>query len=442
MTLVKANLIRTIQKFQNTESAIDIKFHKISLALFQVHVTTFMAFGAFSVLAMDPVVLPNETSSGAHQNMSERMRIVISSMADPLFVAGINITLYCTPILIVLGIIGNTMALLVVTRKKNREISCCTYMAALAICDTGSLLCFGYLWCTIVMSTIWSVSGCIGWVYIVFLNTAGSGFLLVGVTFDRFIAICFPFKGRVWCTPKRARIMVACIIAFVSVFYIPMAIMANVVDGNVCVAFGHETTANVVLANINLIALPIIPFFVLLIMNIMIILAVRRSGDFKATAVQTNRTSVAGKVTDQDGAAKQTSGSRDRQLTVMLVTVSCAYVIIILPISVRVLVYSFVNQYASPRRYAVFVFLYAVINQILFLNNTINFYLYFLTGSKFRKDLKQLLLRVKNLCWKPDKKKDMQMSSSSGSGAQFYRTIPTYESTTDSTAGEVVSNNE
>ena len=49
---------------------------------------------------------------------------------------------YWFPILIPLGLVGNTFSFLVMVKKGNRKISTCIYMAAISINDS-LLLCFG-----------------------------------------------------------------------------------------------------------------------------------------------------------------------------------------------------------------------------------------------------------------------------------------------------------
>ena len=378
----------------------------------------------------------DSTNSGLQESSSqknpseERMAVVMAALKEPMFHAAIQIMTYCSPILVILGLIGNTLSLFVVLQKKNRRISCCSYMTALAVCDNGSLLTLLYYWfVTIITPKQWSRPGCVVWVYAVFLMTAGSGFLLVGVTFDRFMAVCFPFKARSWCTPKRAKVIVGAIMAFVAVFYAPMAAMSNVVDGNVCAAFRFDDwpRLNATLAVINLIALPIIPFFVILFMNIRITLAVQRSQKLQGKARQQKA------IQQKQGRAETTEerSTRDKQLTIMLLVVSFAYVIIILPISCRVLAYIFVDYYASAKAYALFVLLFASLNHVLFLNNTINFYLYYLTGSRFRRDFSHMFARAFARCLCKGHTEDYKMTSSTNSSSAAKKP--------DNTAQEVVS---
>ena len=56
------------------------------------------------------------------------------------FKIGDGIALYYTPIVVIIGLVGNSISLKVMTMKHNRRISCCVYMAAVAVVDNGMLL--------------------------------------------------------------------------------------------------------------------------------------------------------------------------------------------------------------------------------------------------------------------------------------------------------------
>ena len=357
----------------------------------------------------------------AEEAMAAHIKLLQAAFMEPEFQLGLKIQRYGAPIIIILGLIGNTLSFLIMIQRGNRGLSTCIYLAALAVTDNGSLLTLGYLWVvTEFYPTSWTDAGCKGWVYVVFLMTAGSAFTLVVVTLDRFIAIRFPFKAATWSRRSRIRNILIITYVAVAIFYIPMALMSAVVDGTVCAAFAVRSVASQVLSNVNLVVLPIIPFFVILIMNIIILRTVYKSQSFH----QKNKK--AGDDTEMNGVRQNGKGSesnarkdnaqqereklersRNHQLTIMMLLVSFAYLIIILPISLRVLAYAFIDITASPKTYAVYVLLYSAINLLLFTNNAINFYLYCISGSKFRSDLKKIF----GCCQGPQEEMGLSTSS-------------------------------
>ena len=79
------------------------------------------------------------------------------------------------------------------------------------------------------------------------------------------------------------------------------------------------------------------------------------------------------------------------QLTIMLILVSTLFVILLLPFEIREIYYSYVSKVETPKQYAVFLFIFDVTYELYNLNYGINFFLYFVSGTKFRRNLLNLL---------------------------------------------------
>ena len=127
------------------------------------------------------------------------------------------------PIVVIFGIVGNSISILVLTRSWMR---CSTnyYLTALAVYDTLYLI-FAMIMSlshyTIVKDKTWYVfyQYPIGKPLVdTFSNTAV--WLTITFTIERWICVCLPIRGRVWCTPKRAKhvIIAVCIAAAIITF--------------------------------------------------------------------------------------------------------------------------------------------------------------------------------------------------------------------------------
>ena len=69
------------------------------------------------------------------------------------FQVGHAIHQFYFPVIVLVGMIGNTFSLLVMVQRNNRHISCCVYMGALAVTDFLVLAMGGYYWIkTVVLS--------------------------------------------------------------------------------------------------------------------------------------------------------------------------------------------------------------------------------------------------------------------------------------------------
>ena len=80
----------------------------------------------------------------------------------------------------------------------------------------------------------------------------------------------------------------------------------------------------------------------------------------------------------------------ENQLTIMLLLVTTLFLILMIPTYIRFLYTTFVGT-ETPVKYANMMFFYHVSHKLYFTNNGINFFLYCISGQKFRDDLKELL---------------------------------------------------
>ena len=80
----------------------------------------------------------------------------------------------------------------------------------------------------------------------------------------------------------------------------------------------------------------------------------------------------------------------ENQLTTMLLLVTMLFLILMFPINIRFVYTNFVAR-GTPAKYANFFFLYHLSHKLYFTNNGVNFFLYCISGQKFRNDLKNIL---------------------------------------------------
>ena len=107
-----------------------------------------------------------------------------------------------------LALIGNFLSIMAI-RKKISKSSAAIYMLNLAIFDMlpiwvkGAYILFGKY--GIAVGTV----ACKGLFFIMNLSIQMAMWLVVVITGERFIAVTFPLKLSLWCTPKHAKIVVA-----------------------------------------------------------------------------------------------------------------------------------------------------------------------------------------------------------------------------------------
>jgi len=78
------------------------------------------------------------------------------------------------------------------------------------------------------------------------------------------------------------------------------------------------------------------------------------------------------------------------QLVAMLLLVTFALLFFTLPQYTRYIVYLFVSYKENALTYAFFVLIWNITNKLYYTNSAVNFFLYCISGTKFKSDLKSL----------------------------------------------------
>ncbi|XP_074653302.1 FMRFamide receptor-like [Tubulanus polymorphus] len=297
--------------------------------------------------------------------------------------------LVCYPIICFFGITGNVISILVISRGKLLN-STNVYLLALAVSDTIKLLADLCYFAVILTLRINSVNGKIGYAYLypyahyVFNTTACvTAWLTVSVAIERYILVCHPAHAKRLCTLSRARINTVIVYVSMSVLCIPFALRYETVHtvknctmpNNNNSVTAHEVELNVttlwqnyqfstIYTWIQNLLRSIIPLVVLCILNFLIIYAVRRTR------------------------ANRTVFSRHR-ITIMLVCVIVVFLICVTPDAIMSTFFGF-GYYEED-------YLIRGIREftdlLLLVNSAVNFILYFIFNTLFRKQFVTLFCR-------------------------------------------------
>ena len=105
-------------------------------------------------------------------------------------------------------------------------------------------------------------------------------------------------------------------------------------------------------------------------------------------------TTIAGRGKEQGQETRQrTMKSAENQLTIMLLLVTMLFLILLLPTYIRFIYLTFVER-DTPAKYASSMLFFQITFKLYTTNNGINFFLYCISGKKFRNDLKEILCSV------------------------------------------------
>ena len=218
-------------------------------------------------------------------------------------------------------------------------------------------------------------------------STQCSTFFIISMTYERFYSIVRPHKAISVNTMKGAKITVTCIILFSVLFNIPR-LFINPVFGNECVTFFGVmgTTYGQLYYWITYVMLYVLPFILLLIMNGVIIHYLRQRLKWSKTFEGQGH----GKSQGQGERSEIKDKTSENHIYVTLLLVSFTFLILTTPGCFFIVYVMFVDYTKTPLRVAGYYLYYHFAQKSLATNNAINFFLYVISGLKFREDLKRL----------------------------------------------------
>ena len=222
--------------------------------------------------------------------------------------------------------------------------------------------------------------------------TGCSTWFILSMTFERFYSIIRPHKAASFNTVKKAKVVILSIFIIFILYSLPHFFM-TIPNGNICVPYakGMGHLAGKVYYWLDIFIGFGFPFVALLLMNSVIIHTLcKRSSLLLAKA-------------EPQGQNSTKLRSSEKQIIIMLLLVTFGFLILMSPSYGMTFYTIFVDFSRSRKLYAGF-FLFASIGQKTFYTNFgINFYLYVISGTKFRSDLLKLFKTLFPFCHKKRK---------------------------------------
>ena len=342
------------------------------------------------------------SSLSINQNTSFHTTIQATSMYFLLLTITNGLDMFMVPILITIGVIGNTLSFVTFIFSNLKSLSSSVYLAALAIADIGFLLCVLASWITNFNVNLYHQPGwCQAFVYLTYVFSFLSVWYVVGFTVERYIAVRFPFKRGDMCTVRRARIVVVSLALFAIVAYnfaiwtsgsFLMPSSSPIAGQRLCYPIDPWRNFLKFSSNIDSIITLLIPFIAIAFLNVNIIYVIthyrHQANHFmlhrvRSSNAQTQSTTLA--------------NSTNVKVTRMLLVVSFTFLILNVPghfIRIYVFVQSFNDPYYRPSvLYYEFQRLWLYFS---YMNYSVNFFLYSLCGKNFRMGLKSLLGQLRH----------------------------------------------
>ena len=327
------------------------------------------------------------------------------------FKVGKAINRYTQPVICIVGVVGNTISMLVMFQSHNRHTSFGIYLGTLALSDTLVLCTSTALWLVrLLSSSPLQDLECQIRAWVINALQMNGYFLILSLTVDRLIAVRFPLKAVVWCSARRAKLVVGVISLIVWPLNVPFYILNHVENKNICTLGTSGSVISFVFPWIAIFVGFVVPFVSLVSMNgviVVVILSRRRSrltyapGRRQcdaADAIEMSESTTSS--SKQDLPQKQSSNtihihskpmtSRDRNAIVTLLLVSFTFLFLVAPHYIHMVLFSVTDMTSTPALHADYTLYFNIKIKLYFLNNACNFFLYCMSGTKFRNDVVKL----------------------------------------------------
>ncbi|XP_052059309.1 neurotensin receptor type 1-like [Mytilus californianus] len=327
-------------------------------------------------------------------NASSCLTLYSSTEYRDVYHAGRYFYAYFTPIIIVVGILGNTLSLNVFLSRNLRSLSSSTYLAALSVSDLFIITSYVTVeWLRRGLTFLFpgtnvrflDVNGmCELQLYISYVSRFMSSWLLVAFTVERYIGICFPLLRRNLCTTTSTRKIVSGIFLLSAIIVIYKPILSGIYKsdaGNVyCTGSPQHGFISFVFDSIFALLISFVPFVIIIVINILImkkLLRQKRSKNCKRVMTEESTIRL--------------------EFTIILLALSICFIIFNIPYLVlwcrNFLTSKYVttlNASASDVNLSYWQGLLYFVRTIFYINYCINFFLYLITGAYFRREVRVL----------------------------------------------------
>ena len=319
------------------------------------------------------------------------------------------------PLVVIFGILGNLMSIIVLTRSWMRS-STNYYLTALAIYDTLYLI-FATTMTVGNYENIKELNWYTQYQYPIgkplvdtFSNSAV--WLTLTFTIERWLCVCHPMRGRIWCTPKRARYIIVIVCFAAALITFPEFFEKRIVKCEECnrtiprvnnTNFGNSVAYQIGYIYTCQVLFTFLPLFFLLKFNILLILAVYQAAKRRTSMVYYGRNSKVNEDSKDtksngkggNGNSRKARNQKDQQkVTITLISVVVVFIFCHSPQAIQSMYLSYYSGMLSGKRLYISLITANIFNLLVMCNASINFVLYSTFNTRFRHTFKRLSLRT------------------------------------------------
>ena len=294
---------------------------------------------------------------------------------------GRNTWTYGSPILVILGTIGNVLSAIVMQRKRLRKYTTSVYLTMLACVDTAVLFTgLSRQWVLAVFNTDirFLTSGlCKLHLFLMYFLVQLEAWILVCVAIERLVAVWLPLKAQRIFTRRFALLQMTALLLGLFVlnshlFRTQILIPLGAGGGNIC-RFDpfFEFFRLKIWGWIDMVFASILPFGIMISSSIAIVAKLY---------IQRHKT-----------ASQGNASAKNASVTVMLLVVCGVFFVCTLPITIYLSKSSdYERMYGCCYSNNV---IWPLVNMFMYLNHAANFFLYCASGPRFRAELLQIFHR-------------------------------------------------
>jgi hypothetical protein len=290
---------------------------------------------------------------------------------------------YVPPILLIFGAVFNALTILVLLQRKFGKSSTRILLIVLALADSGRL--FSGLfrhWVRVFFEfdlRTWTYLSCPVHVFSVYFFKHFSSWALMLITVERWISVSNPLKAGILCTRRSTYTILSVVILLVFILNAHMLYFLTITKEGSCYfrSFAYRSFWLNIWHWIDMSAYCGIPFTVVTFCNVSILYRIIRRNQAKFLQTPENKSN----------SVNLTS------MTYMLTTVSVMFVLLTAPAAVYYILIGqlkIVTGHQSVKIYLA----YAATHLIGYVNNTINFLLYCVSGRQFRREVYRMFRRI------------------------------------------------
>ncbi|XP_071128068.1 psychosine receptor-like [Mytilus edulis] len=313
---------------------------------------------------------------------------------------------YVSPVVILIGVFGNCLNIAVLKKMQFWRHTPLLLLAVLAVTDITVLL-DGLLryWIKYAFKLdirTLSDASCKFNLYVIYFSMQYSSWILVCLIVDRFIKTNFPFLYMRLATIKKTCVIIIVIFTILSGINMHF-FWTNGIKDEQCNDIKPEylNFEKFVFVNLDFVVLSVLPFSIMLILNVFVYRALQQHHKFRSSSVVNSRNS----------RRTYTKRQFSQKLTRMLFFNSIYFLFSTFPISVY-FIYDANNKFKDDLKNAKKHVAWSLLYLLQYSNYSINFLLYAACNKVFREKAKEIFGLKPKGCRYQNKRKNNQRSSS------------------------------